>query len=94
MILGEVHNWLGSGNHPLTEGLAKGLWDQINYLIIEQDSCMVIYSSNNDEKIWTLRRLSENKIKKAQGVIRVISEHSHTTDEIRKWLKKFWRLLS
>ena len=91
MILGEVHNWLGSGNYPLTEDLAKGLWNQVNYLTIEQACCTIIYSTNNEEKIWTLRRLSENKIKKAQDVIRVISEHTHATDEIRTMAKEIMK---
>ncbi len=82
-ILGEVHSWLGPRNNPLTQGLQKGLWEQINYLKIEVDSCTAIFSSKNHERVWALRRLSEIKTKRVLGVIYAISEHNSASAEIR-----------
>ena len=87
-LLCEVHSWLGPGNNPITHNLQKGLWEQINYLQIEQYSCTALFSTKTEDRVWALRRLSENKTKKVQGVIYAISEHASASNEIRTLAKE------
>jgi hypothetical protein len=90
-VLCEVHSWLGPGNNPITQGLQKELWEQVNYLKIEQYACTAIFSPKSNERIWAIRRLSENKSRRVQAVIYAISEHNGTSDEIRTIAKEILR---